>query len=85
LLGCQKRGKEGDDGGFKRQEVYWIDPYVSGHRKCERIGPDKRLAEMVLRKRKVEIAEGTFLERHEPIATFEELADAYLKYASENK
>ena len=31
--------------------VYWIDYYVNGHRKRERIGPDKRLAETALRKR----------------------------------
>jgi hypothetical protein len=36
---------------FKKQGAYWID-----------YGPDKRLAETVLRKRKVEIAEGRFLE-----------------------
>jgi integrase len=73
-------------GVFKKQGGYWIDYYVSGHRKRERIGPDKRLAEMVLRKRKVEIAERKFLERRKPIATtFDELADAYLKYARENK
>jgi len=63
---------------FKKQGVYWIDYYVSGRRKRERIGPDKRLAEVVLKKRKVEIAEGKFLERHRPITTtFDELADAY--------
>jgi hypothetical protein len=45
---------------FKKQGVYWIDSYVSGRRKRERIGPDKRLAETVLRKRKVGIAEGRF-------------------------
>jgi hypothetical protein len=73
-------------GVFKKQGVYWIDYYVSGHRKRERIGPDKRLAETVLRKRRVEIAEGKFLERRRPITTtFDELADAYLKYARENK
>jgi hypothetical protein len=38
---------------FKKQGVYWIDYYVSGHRKRERIGPDKKLAETVLKKRKV--------------------------------
>jgi hypothetical protein len=54
--------------------------------KRERIGPDKRLAETILCKRKVEIAEGTFLERCEPITTtFDELADASLKHAGENK
>jgi hypothetical protein len=71
---------------FKKQGVYWIDYYVDGHRKRERIGPDKRLAETVLRKRKVELAEGKFLDRQRPITTtFEELADAYLKYARGNK
>jgi integrase len=71
---------------FKKQGVYWIDYYVNGHRKRERIGPDKRLAETVLRKRKVEIAEGKFLERKKPItSTFDELAHTYLTYARENK
>jgi integrase len=69
-------------GVFKKQGVYWIDYYVQGHRKRERIGPDKRLADTVLRKRKVEIAEGRFLDRKRPITTtFDELADAYLYYA----
>ena len=36
---------------FKKQGGYWIDYYVNGHCKPEPIGPDKRLAEMVLRKR----------------------------------
>ncbi len=68
---------------FKKQGVYWIDYYVNGHRKRERIGPDKRLAETVLRKRKVEIAEGRFLEKRQAITTtFNELADAYLHYAT---
>jgi integrase len=66
---------------FKKQGVYWIDYYVNGHRKRERIGPDKRLAETVLRKRKVEIAEGRFLEKQRPITTtFEELAEAYWQW-----
>jgi hypothetical protein len=70
---------------FKKQGVYWIDYYVNGHRKRERIGPDKRLAENVLRKRKVEIADGKFLEKQRPItSTFDELAAAYLKWISPN-
>jgi hypothetical protein len=48
-------------GVFKKQCVYWINFYVSGHRMRERIGPDKRLAETVLRKRNVESVEGKFL------------------------
>jgi hypothetical protein len=64
-------------GVFKKQSVYWIDYYVNGRRKRERIGPDKRLAKTVLRKRKVEIAEGRFLEKQRPITTtFDELAEA---------
>jgi hypothetical protein len=40
----------------------------------------------VLRKRKVEIAEGKFLERQRPVpTTFDELAQAYLNHARENK
>lgn len=34
---------------FKKKGVYWIGYYVKSHRKRERIGPDKRLAETVLR------------------------------------
>jgi hypothetical protein len=48
---------------FKKQGVYWIDYYVNGRRKRERIGPDKKLAETVLQKRKVAIAEGKYLEK----------------------
>ncbi len=70
-------------GVFKKQGVFWIDYYVNGHRKRERIGPDKRLAETVLRKRKVEIAEGRYLNKQQPVtSTFDELADAYLKWIS---
>jgi hypothetical protein len=73
-------------GVLKKQGVYWIDYYLQGHRKRERIGPDKRLAETVHRKRKVEIAEGKFLDRQKPVTTtFDELAHAYLGYARENK
>ena len=38
-------------GGFRKQGVYWIDYFVNRHRTRERIGPDKRLAKTVLRKR----------------------------------
>ena len=68
-------------GVFRKQGVYWIDYYVSGHRQRERIGPDKRLAETVLRKRRVEIAEGRFLKKRKAITTaFDELADTYFAY-----
>jgi integrase len=67
---------------FKKQGVYWIDYYVTGQRKRERIGPDKRLAETVLRKRKVQIAEGKYLDKKRlPRCTFNELAALYLPWA----
>jgi hypothetical protein len=70
---------------FKKQGVYWIDYYVSGRRKRERIGPNKRLAETVLQKRKVEIAEGKFLDKKKiPRCTFRELAGLYLPWAQTN-
>jgi hypothetical protein len=62
---------------FKKQGVYWIDYYVNGQRKRERIGTSRRQAETVLQKRKVEIAEGKFLDKERPVTTtFDELADA---------
>jgi integrase len=71
---------------FKKQGVYWIDYYVKGRRKRERIGPDKKLAETVLKKRKVAIAEGKYLEKQRPVTTtFDELAAPYLRYAQANK
>jgi integrase len=70
---------------FKKQGVYWIDYYVNGRRKRERIGPDKRLAETVLKKRKVELAEGKYLDKRRiPRCTFQELASVYLEWAKAN-
>jgi hypothetical protein len=70
---------------FKKQGVFWIDYYVNGRRKRERIGPDKRLAETVLKKRKVEIAEGKYLDKKlVPRCTFNELAALYLPWAQTN-
>lgn len=50
-------------GVFRKQGVYRIDYYVDGRRKRERISPDKKQAETVLRKRKVAIAEGKYLDK----------------------
>ena len=67
---------------FKKQGVYGIDYYVSGRRKRERIGPDKQLAETVLQKRKVAIAEGKYLDKRTvPGCTFHELAALCLRWA----
>ena len=49
-------------GKYQKGENWYIDYYVNGRRKREKIGPSKTLAETVLQKRKVEIAEGKFLD-----------------------
>jgi len=59
---------------------FYIDFYVKGRRKREKIGPSKTLAIKVLRKRKVEIAENKFLDidRVEKIK-FEDFFETFLK------
>lgn len=70
-------------GVYKRGKIYYIDYYFNGERKREAIGPDKRLAEIVLKKRKVEIVEERYLDikRHHKIK-FEDFADEYLELHS---
>jgi hypothetical protein len=46
--------KENGDECLQEAGGYWIDYYVNGHSKRERIGPDTRLLKAVLGKRKLE-------------------------------
>ena len=71
---------------FQKGRDWYIDYYVNGSRKREKIGPNKRLAETVLAKRKAEIAEGRFL--NAPTRTrvrFDDLAFQYLEFSKTNK
>ena len=70
-------------GVYKKGNTYYIDYYIDGRRRRECIGLDKRLAETVLKKRKVEIAEGRYLDikKNEKIK-FENFADQYLELHS---
>ncbi|MBU4487933.1 MAG: tyrosine-type recombinase/integrase [Candidatus Omnitrophica bacterium] len=64
--------------------VYYIDYYYQGRRKRECIGPDKRLAETVLKKREVEIRENRYLNiRKERKIRFEDFADEFFLLHSE--
>jgi len=45
-----------------REGNYFIEYYFNGRRKREKVGSSRKLAETVLAKRKVEIAEGKFLD-----------------------
>jgi integrase len=67
-------------GVYRKGEDWYIDYYAHGRRKREKIGPSKKLAETVLKKRKVEIAEGRFLDiKKEYKVKFEDFADEYLE------
>lgn len=70
-------------GIYRRQRKYYIDYYSNGRRVREAVGESRKLAEIILKKRKVEIAEGKHLDirRHEKIR-FEDFADEYLELHS---
>lgn len=73
-------------GVFKEGGSWFIDYRVEGRRKQEKIGPSKKLAEAVFAKRKIEIAEGKFLNRKKiQKIRFEEFSKDYLEYSEANK
>ena len=72
---------------FRKNDNWYIDYYINGRRKREKIGPSKTQALIVLQKRKVQVAEGKFLdiEKHPKIG-FEEMAKLYIDtYSRPNK
>ena len=69
-----------------KRKIFWIEYYFCGQRKREKIGPWRRLAEEALAKRKLEIAEGRFLDKvKEKKVDFSVFAKEYLRYSKENK
>jgi len=67
-------------GVFLKNGNWFIDYRANGRRIREKIGPNKSLAEIVLKKRKVEIAENKFLDiKKEQKIRFEDFADEYLE------
>lgn len=73
---------------FKKNGSYYIDYYKpNGKRKREKIGPSKKLAKDVLRKRKVQMAEGKYLDKkNEEKIKFEDFADEYYElHSKQNK
>ena len=70
-------------GLFEKENNWYIDYYVRGRRKREKTGPSKAQARVVLQKRKVEIAEGKFLDvRRNQRAEFEEMGKLFLENCS---
>ncbi len=71
---------------FKKGNTWYIDYYVDGKRKREAIGPRLKTAELILDKRKVQIAEGRFLDiKKQSNITFDQLSKLYLEYGKTNK
>ena len=67
-------------GVILKKGSWYIDYYACGRRKREKIGPSKSLAETVLKKRKVEIAEGKFLDiRKEQKVKFEDFTQQFIE------
>jgi integrase len=81
-----KRGGEPEMGVFRKNTAWWIDYRADGRRIREKVGPSKALADKVLRKRQVEIAEGRFLNvRKVRRYLFAAAAERFLDYSEANK
>lgn len=73
-------------GVYRKNEAWWIDYYVEGVRKRERIGRNRRFAERMLEKRRAAIIEGRFVDRRKDRKlTLRRLAEQYIEYSKRNK
>lgn len=73
-------------GLYKRGKSWYIDYRVEGRRVRESIGPNRKVAERALAKRKVQVAENRILDVvARPKTGFEQLCKAYMEYAKVNK
>jgi len=74
-------------GIYKKGNNWYIDYYVQGRRKREKIGPNKAQARIILQKRKVQIAENKFLDvRKDEKVLLKDMAKLYLEtYSKPNK
>jgi len=73
-------------GVYIKNGTFWIDYYAEGRRQREKVGPSKTLAEKALMKRRVQVAEGKFLDiKKEPRIRFKEFADIYAENYAKKK
>ena len=72
---------------FKKGNSWYIDYYVNGRRKREKIGPNRHQAELVFQKRQVQIAEDKFFDiKRAKKVLFDDFAKMYLEiYSKPNK
>jgi len=67
-------------GVFRKNGNFWIDYYVKGRRKREKVGSSKTLAEKALMKRKIQVAEDKFLDIEKQKAIrFKSFAELYIE------
>lgn len=70
-------------GIYQKGKYFYIDYYFNGRRRREKVGSSRKLAETVLSKRKVEIAEGKFLDiRKTEHIRIEDFAETFLNLHS---
>ena len=70
-------------GLFRKGENWFIDYRVQGRRIREKIGASRKLAESVLSKRRLQVAEKKYLDiRHASRETFGDFAPKYMEWAS---
>jgi hypothetical protein len=68
-------------GVYRKGDSWFIDYRANGRRLREKIGPSKKLAESVLAKRKLELAEHKFLDvRKVSRETFRSFAQRYFEW-----
>jgi len=68
---------------YKKGKNWYIDYYAHGRRRREKVGPHRKLAETVLQKRKVSIAEGKYLDiKKAHKIRFEHFAEDYFRLHS---
>ncbi len=73
-------------GVFVKRGRYWIDYYANGCRRREMVGSSKTLAEKALMKRRIQVAEGKFLDiKKETKIRFKEFADIYAENYGKKK
>ena len=73
-------------GIYKRAGTWYIDYYFDGYRMREAIGSNRKMAEKVLAKRQVQMAEDKFLDvKRKPEFKLDQLVDKYMSYAKTNK
>ena len=74
-------------GIYQKNNSWYIDYYAEGKRVREKIGSSKKMAETVLQKRLVAVAEGKHLDikKKRKRITFLDFSEKYLEYARVNK